>query len=93
MWFKIFQFAEKSIHFEENTLLGLLKTECTKKANYFKVPCARRKYKTLEIMIQMSTAQSERFKTNLISGTLYSYSHSQPENFKKSSSKNHTTSK
>ena len=30
MWFKILQFAEKSIHFEENTLLGLFKTECTK---------------------------------------------------------------
>ena len=42
MWFKIFQFAEKSIHFEENTLLGL-KIERTKGANYFKVPRPRRK--------------------------------------------------
>ena len=30
----------------------------------------------------MSTAQSEMFKTILISGTLYSYAHSRPENFK-----------
>ena len=72
---------EESIHFEENTLLGLFKTECTRKANYLKVPRARRKYKfTLEKMIQMSTTQSERFKTILISGTLYSYLHSRPKN-------------